>query len=313
MSNLRELKRRIDSISSTRQITRTMEMISTAKVGEALERASSAAPYKDAITRMLANVVDAVHGDVDHPLLVDHANSTGELLIVIASDRGLAGGFNVTVQRAAEKRIKELQAQGKKAEVITCGAKPTEYFLARGIRPVLHYEGISDKPTDEQAAQIASYAMDGYTSGSFARVVLHYNHAQNRVQQQIVCEQLLPVQQDSLTMPNAPRTHESLNVVGTDESDYGHTYGLVVSFDPSPSEVLGRLMPAYVTTVIYHALLDSAAAEHGARRRAMNAATDNANAALTTLNRTYNRSRQGSITTELNEIIGGASALEDSQ
>ena len=313
MSNLRELKRRIDSISSTRQITRTMEMVSTAKVGEALERASAAAPYKEAITRMLANVADAVHGDVEHPLLADHGRDDGELLVVIASDRGLAGGFNVVVQREVERRVRKLRSEGRRAEVITCGSKPTEYFRARGIEPALCYTGMSDRPTDEQATQIASYAMDGYTSGTFDRVVIHYNHAKNRVQQEVVREQLLPVQADALAMPNAPRTRESLNVVGADESDYGHTYGMVVSFDPSPAEVLGHLMPAYVTTVIFHALLDSAAAEHGARRRAMKAATDNANAALTTLNRSYNRIRQGSITTELNEIIGGASALEDSQ
>ena len=313
MSNLRELKRRIDSISSTRQITRTMEMVSTAKVGEALERASAAAPYKDAITRMLANVTDAVHGDADHPLLADHGKDEGTLFVVIASDRGLAGGFNVVLQREVERRMRALLAQGKRAEVITCGSKPTEYFRARGLEPALSYTGMSDRPTDEQAFQIASYAMDGYVSGTFDRVMVHYNHARNRVQQEVVAEQLLPVSTGELAIPNAPRTRESLNVVGTDESDYGHTYGMVVSFDPSPAEVLGHLMPAYVQTVLFHALLDSAAAEHGARRRAMKAATDNADTALTTLNRSYNRIRQGSITTELNEIIGGASALEDSQ
>lgn len=304
MSNLRDLSRRIDSITNTRQITRTMEMVSTARVGEALERASSAAPYKDAIKRMLAEVANSDSSSAQQPLLQMHESEDGVLFILIASDRGLAGGFNITLQRDVESRIRKLRAAGKRAEVITCGTKPTEYFRYRGIKPVLSFTGISAEPTTDEAMRIASFVIDGFVSGGFDRVDIVYNHARNRVQQEVVDEQLLPVDKASMVVPAAPRTRESLDKVEPKEyTDF--------LFDPSPARVLGYLMPAYIRTVIHHALLDSAAAEHGARRRAMKAATDNANEAITTLNRTYNRIRQGSITTELNEIIGGASALED--
>jgi len=304
MSNLRDLSRRIDSITNTRQITRTMEMVSTARVGEALERASSAAPYKDAIKRMLAEVANSDSSSAQQPLLQMHESEDGVLFILIASDRGLAGGFNITLQRDVESRIRKLRAAGKRAEVITCGTKPTDYFRYRGIKPVLSFTGISAEPTTDEAMRIASFVIDGFVSGGFDRVDIVYNHARNRVQQEVVDEQLLPVDKASMVVPAAPRTRESLDKVEPKEyTDF--------LFDPSPARVLGYLMPAYIRTVIHHALLDSAAAEHGARRRAMKAATDNANEAITTLNRTYNRIRQGSITTELNEIIGGASALED--
>lgn len=304
MSNLRDLSRRIDSITNTRQITRTMEMVSTARVGEALERASSAAPYKDAIKRMLAEVASSDSSSTQQPLLQVHESEDGVLFILIASDRGLAGGFNITLQRDVESRIRKLRAAGKRAEVITCGTKPTDYFRYRGIKPVLSFTGISSEPTTDEAMRIASYVIDGFVSGGFDRVDIVYNHARNRVQQEVVDEQLLPIDRATMAVPAAPRTRESLDRVEPKEyTDF--------LFDPSPAKVLGYLMPAYIRTVIHHALLDSAAAEHGARRRAMKAATDNANEAITTLNRTYNRIRQGSITTELNEIIGGASALED--
>lgn len=304
MSNLRDLSRRIDSITNTRQITRTMEMVSTARVGEALERASSAAPYKDAIKRMLAEVANSDSSSAQQPLLQVHESEDGVLFILIASDRGLAGGFNITLQRDVESRIRKLRAAGKRAEVITCGTKPTDYFRYRGIKPALSFTGISAEPTTDEAMRIASFVIDGFVSGGFDRVDIVYNHARNRVQQEVVDEQLLPVDKASMVVPAAPRTRESLDKVEPKEyTDF--------LFDPSPARVLGYLMPAYIRTVIHHALLDSAAAEHGARRRAMKAATDNANEAITTLNRTYNRIRQGSITTELNEIIGGASALED--
>ena len=250
MANLREIQRRMSSIKSTMQITRTMEMISTARIRRALEKAEQAEPYKDAVTRMLANVASA--------------------------------GFDV------EHELERLAEQGINSSVITCGRKPTEYFTFRKVKPAMSFVGISSEPNMDEADRIASFVMEGYAQGAYDRVVLCYWHAKNRVEQTQVTEQLLPITKEQLTMPNKPRTP-----------------------DPSPEEVLGQLLPAYFRTVIFHALLDSAAAEHGARRRAMQSATDNANEVLGTLSRTYNRERQGAITTELNEIIGGASALED--
>ena len=303
MANLREISRRMSSIRSTMQITRTMEMISTARIQKALARAEEASPYKDAITNMLANVAGAGFDD-SQPLLRAHDEEKNVLFIIIASDRGLAGGFNILQQRTVEREMEKLSEQGIKSSVITCGRKPTEYFTYRKVKPVLSFVGISSEPNMDEADRIASYVMDGYSNGSIDRVELLYWHAKNRVDQEQVSEQLLPVSREALMMPNQPRDPEALSEVEHKPfSDY--------SFEPSAQKVLGYLMPAYLRTVIFHALLDSAAAEHGARRRAMQSATDNANEVLGTLSRTFNRERQGAITTELNEIIGGASALED--
>ena len=303
MANLREIQRRMSSISSTMQITRTMEMISTARIQHALARAEEASPYKDAITNMLANVASAGSNSTE-PLLRKHDEEKHVLFIVIASDRGLAGGFNVLQQRAVDHEMRSLAQRGIKSSVITCGRKPTEYFTYRKIKPVLSFVGVSSEPTMDEADRISSYVIDGYVRGEIDRVVLLYWHAKNRVDQTQVTEQLLPIERESLMMPNKPRKPEALYEVR-------HKIDPVYRFEPSAEEVLGYLMPAYFRTVIYHALLDSAAAEHGARRRAMQSATDNAKEVITSLSRTYNRERQGSITTELNEIIGGAAALED--
>lgn len=303
MANLREISRRMSSIKSTMQITRTMEMISTARIRKALDRAEQAEPYKDAVTRMLANVASAGF-DASQPLLAKHAEEKHVLYVLIASDRGLAGGFNISPQREVEHEMTKLAAKGVKSSVITCGRKPTEYFTYRDSAPVMSFVGISSEPNMDEADRIASYCMEGYARGDFDRVVLVYWHAKNRVEQTQVVEQLLPITKEQLTMPNKPRTPEALGKI--DVKTYTD-----FAFDPSPEEVLGQLLPAYFRTVIFHALLDSAAAEHGARRRAMQSATDNAKEVLGNLGRTYNRERQGAITTELNEIIGGASALED--
>lgn len=303
MANLREISRRMSSIKSTMQITRTMEMISTARIRKALDRAEQAKPYKDAITRMLANVASAGF-DGSEPLLAEHLEEKHVLFVLIGSDRGLAGGFNIAPQREVEHEMLRLAEKGVKSSIITCGRKPTEYFTTRKKKPVMSFVGISSEPTMDEADRISSYVTTGYINGDFDRVMLVYWHAKNRVDQTQVTEQLLPIGSDKLTMPNKPRSREAVTEIQGEE----FTEFL---FFPSAEKVLGHLLPAYFRTVIFHALLDSAAAEHGARRRAMQSATDNAKEVLDNLGRTYNRERQGAITTELTEIIGGTSALED--
>lgn len=305
MANLRDIQRRINSVRSTMQITRTMEMVSTAKIRSALERAQEADPYKDALTRMLANVSGSAGALVGQPLLAVRKEEKRVLFILVASDRGLAGGFNIVPQREVAARIAELEARGVECELITCGRKPTEFFKYRGIAPVLSFEGISSNPTVDEADRIASYIMDAYVSGSIDRVMLYYHHAKNRVEQVQMVEQVLPVKQDDLKLPTSPRAaKEGMQAI---EPVVPAEY----EFEPSANEVLGYLIPTYIRTIVHHALLDSAAAEHAARRAAMQSATDNAKEVITSLSRTYNRERQGSITTELTEIIAGASALED--
>ncbi len=304
MASLRDIKRRIRSVTSTRQITHTMEMVSTTKIMKALQTAAEAEPYKEAMKTMLSNLA-AQGASYGQQIMASRGDTSVALVIVVASDRGLAGGFNVQVQRAAQKQIAELVGQGLGTEVITCGTKPTEFFGFQGPEPVMSFTGISAEPTYDEANRIAHYAIEGYVRGSLGQVDIWYQHAKSRVEQELVHEEILPLYRETLIMPNRPREEEAVSPIEL-------THHSTFEFDPSPREVLRAIVPAYVRTVIHHALIDSAAAEHGARRRAMQAATENADEIIETLSREYNRIRQSSITTELNEIVGGANALEES-
>lgn len=303
MANLRDIKKRITSVTSTRQITRTMEMVSTAKIRRALERAAQAEPYKQALTDVMLTVAqDAVAAGTSQ-ILSSHGDVKQGLVIAVASDRGLAGGFNVAVEREAEQIGRAWRAAGAGVSIIACGRKPSEYFRHQdGL--VMHFEGSSADPSFEQARMIASYVCDEYAAGRLDAVELVYHHAKNRVEQQLRVEHLLPLDPEMVAMAHGPRKNEDEGPSRISSS---------FEFVPSAEHVLGKLVPSYILTVIHQALIDSAAAEQGARRKAMNSATENANTIIATLTRTYNRVRQGSITTELNEIVGGAAALEEQQ
>lgn len=289
MANLRDIKKRITSVKSTRQITRTMEMVATAKIRKATDRVVAATPYSEAMLEMLGNLAGKAGGDA-HPLLAEHEEKKHALFVVVASDRGLAGAFNQQVLRAAEKKAAAYAAEGIETSFILCGKKAIGYFAYRGITAEMQFAGLSADPTFDEASRIASYVRDQYASGKVDEVLVWYNHARNAADQDLRIEQLLPV----------------------DVADDGSQGGAEVLFDFEPNEaaVLDRLLPAYVETMVYHALIDSAAGEQGARRKAMKSATDNATEISNTLQRQYNRARQGAITTELTEIVAGAAALK---
>ncbi len=296
MPNLRDIKRRIGSVQSTKQITRTMEMVATAKIRHATERIAAAQPYAEAMRKTLSGV--AAHaGNVDHPLLQEHEAKKKALAVVVVSDRGLAGGFNSNILRMADHYIAEGAEKGVETKVIVCGKKGTGYFKYRRVEPVLSFADLSADPTIAEAREIASYVRSAYADGHVDEVRVFYNHARNAADQDVCDELVLPIKADGFA--RAP------------EADEEGAPAASTDFEPSAAEVLDRLLPAYVETMIYHALIDSAAAEQGARRKAMKSATDNANEMESTLNRLFNRVRQGAITTEITEIVGGAAALED--
>lgn len=296
MPNLHDIERRISSVTSTKQVTRTMEMVAAAKIRRSAERVEAATPYSGSMMEMLANVAAQVGGG-ESALLQKHAEVKSVLLVVVVSDRGLAGGFNSNVLRHAERLMKEYRANGADVKVITCGKKAGGYFSYRKVTPVLDFKDLSADPTVEEAQAIAAYAMKGYEAEELDEVLVIYNHAKNAAEQVLTTEQVLPVDTSVLQ-------------AGKDEAEEGKVSG-DVEFEPSAEDVLNSLLPAYVRTTIYHALIDSAAAEQAARRSAMKSATDNANEMVETLTRLYNRVRQGAITTEINEIVGGAAALEE--
>ncbi len=292
MPNLHDIERRINSVNSTKKITRTMEMVAAAKIRFASERVEKATPYSDSMAEMLADVATRV-GGAENALLKKHDEVKNVLLVVMVSDRGLAGGFNSNILREAEHLMKAKAAEGAQCHVVACGKKAIGYFTYRNVTPVLEFAGLSADPTVEEAMTIAQYAISGYTEGALDEVVLLYNHPKNAAEQVMRTEMLLPVDTSAFA-----------------QDGEGATSG-DVDFEPSAEAVLDSLLPAYVQTMVYHALIDSAAGEQGARRNAMKAATDNANEMAETLTRMYNRVRQGAITTEINEIVGGAAALED--
>ena len=301
MPNLRDIKRRIGSVQSTKQITRTMEMVATAKIRHATERIAAAHPYAEAMRKTLGGV--AAHaGNVDHPLLQEHEARKKALAVVVVSDRGLAGGFNSNILRMADRYIADGAEKGVETKVIVCGKKGTGYFKYRRVEPVLSFADLSADPTIAEAREIASYVRSAYADGHVDEVRVFYNHARNAADQDVCDEVVLPIKADALAagtgQPGPDADEEGAPSASTD-------------FEPSAADVLDRLLPAYVETMVYHALIDSAAAEQGARRKAMKSATDNANEMESTLNRLFNRVRQGAITTEITEIVGGAAALED--
>lgn len=302
MANLREIKKRINSVSTTQQITRTMEMVATAKIARALQREKSSEAFAAALTDVMLTVAKDSSIDVNNPLLVDAESYERALVIVISSDRGLAGGFNVQVERAAEQRIKHFYRHGaKEVELITCGRKATERFR-KYPNKVMAIVGESDDPTIENARIIANYVIDAYSQGHIGRVDIVYFHAKNRVEQVLRLERILPLDQVVLKTARGPRANEQEAPTGLSSP---------FEFVPSAEHVLDKLVPTYVLTIIQQALIDSAAAEQGARRKSMHSATENASAIIADLSRTYNRVRQASITTEINEIVGGAAALEE--
>ncbi len=301
MPNLHDIDRRINSVTSTKQITRTMQMVAAAKVRRANERVQAATPYSNSMVEMLASVAKRVGGS-ENALLRAHDEVKNVLVVVVASDRGLAGGFNSNVLRRADRLIKEREAAGASVSVVACGKKAVGYYTYRKIEPALSFLDLSADPTVEEASDIAALAVESYSNGDVDEVVLVYNHAKNPVEQVLRVETVLPIDTTAFTKDE----QEADKAETTEEVLEGD-----VIFEPSPEGVLDRLLPAYVRTVLYHALIDSAAAEQAARRSAMMSATDNATEMIELLTRLYNRVRQGAITTEISEIVGGAAALED--
>lgn len=319
MANLHDIERRIVSVSSTKQITRTMEMVSAAKIRVATSRMENSLPWAEAIEDMMISTSKNTSGDLS-PLLQEHDTKKKCLVCVIASDRGLAGGFNTNILRFAERLINAKKKKGMEVEVIACGKKAIGYMTYRGIEPVMEFVDLSSDPTFEEAYKISQYVTNGYASEEdpLDEIFVIFNHAKNAAEQTIVTQQVLPVPRETyeeLFSTSADDafsmfTEETTLGIDEDKEHSGKLYG-DIDFEPDGEEVLEFLLSTYIENAFYYALLDSAAGEQGARRNAMKSATDNANEMISTLTRVYNRARQGAITTEITEIVGGAAALEE--
>lgn len=290
----RILRRRIKSVQSTKKITRAMELIAATRVAKAQQRANEARPYSELLTEVIQHLAEN-GGITDHPLLKPAEQVTRTAFVVISSDRGLAGGYNSSVIRAAEREIHGRQVDGQDYALITVGRKAEGYFAYRNYRIEKSVTGVSDSPTYADAVEVGEVITDLYASGEVQEVVLVYTRFVSIGQQDVTVRRFMP-----LTGVGAEAAHPDRAAAGYE-------------FEPSPGPILESLLPRYVTARLYAAMLDSAASEHASRQRAMKAATDNAEELIIKLTRVMNRARQDSITNEIMEIVGGAEALRSAK
>ncbi|MQA98713.1 MAG: F0F1 ATP synthase subunit gamma [Actinobacteria bacterium] len=288
MAMLRDIKRRIGSVQSTQKITRAMELISSARIAKAQQRVEAARPYAEAMRRLMSSLGRKA-GNIDHPLLKERPEIRSIATIVITSDRGLAGAYNSNVIRAAER---DMQAHGRDAKLFLVGRKAISYFKFRGYDFDDSWMGISDQPAVADARKVARRAAEAFAGGEVDEVRLAYTRFQSALIQRATVVKLLPLAEE--------------DIIGEERHDGPHA-GYV--FEPEPDDILGDLLPRYLEGSVYQGLLEAAASEHAARRRAMKAATDNAEELIEDLTRVYNQARQAEITTEIMEVVGGAEAL----
>ena len=283
MSSAREIRRRIKSVKNIQQITKAMKMVAAARLRRAQERALASRPYTDKMRELLGSVA-AGAGDATHPLLsVRETKRIG--YVIVGADKGLAGAYTSNLIREALPQVQGRQDVG----LIAVGRKARDYFRRRGYQIDHEYTGFSERPTYEHAVAISRDIAAGFETEQYDEIYLVYTRFYSPVNTKPTTIKLLPVA-----------------TADFEDSQGGKEY----IFEPSASEVLGQLLPKYLETVIYGALLQSAASELGARMAAMSSATDNAAELIAKLIMNYNKVRQANITREISEIVGGAEALK---
>lgn len=280
----RDIKRRIRGVSSTKQITKAMELVSSSKLRKARERQEKAKPYYTTVLENIQNVLSTT-GNIKHPLLNNREVKTS-LYIVLSADRGLAGGYNANIMRMTENIIKEKNVNSK---IITVGSKARDYFTRRSYDVVKSFTGVSEEPQFADAREIGNIALKLYENKEIDEINIVYTRFLSTISQEPKVLKLLPSEE----------VHE--------ESTRGK---VLTEFEPSTEEVLDYLIPKYIQSSIYGALIESSTSEQAARRIAMESATDNAEEIIDELQISYNRARQAAITMEISEIVSGAEALK---
>jgi F-type H+-transporting ATPase subunit gamma len=291
MPGLKEIKRRITSVKSTKQITKAMKMVAAAKFRRAVGRIIQLRPYANKMHAVLGGMAKNVESG--HPLLDVRVVKKVELL-VFSSDRGLCGGFNTNVMKAAMKLLKELQADGKEVSVSSVGKKATDLFKRRKIALRQSWVGLSGRISYENAQQIATDIIDNYINETFDEVMVVYTEFKSAAVQRVITLRLLPFKE--VGSPAAS---------GSPEEATGEFL-----FEPSQNVIFERLLPKNVEIQIFRSLLDSQASEEASRMAAMENATKSADDMIKRLTLQYNKARQASITKELMDIVGGVEALK---
>ncbi len=294
-AQLRAVRRRIRTVQSTAKITRAQELIASSRVVRAQQRLRDARPYARELTQAVEAVVSR-SAQVDHPLTSEPANPSRAAVLILTSDRGFCGGFNASVLREAQGLRALLEGRGIEAVPYVAGRKGISWHRFRQREMAGEWSGFSEVPAQRNASEITATLLDAFArpadDGGVDEIHVVYTEFVSMLTQQPVIRRLLPLQIEETTeLPEGPVP--------------------VYEFEPSPEVVLNALLPWYVESRIFHALLESAAAEIAARRRAMKSATDNANDLLEQLTLEANKARQAEITQEISEIVGGANALAE--
>jgi F-type H+-transporting ATPase subunit gamma len=292
MAHTRALVKRRKAVRNIKKITRTMELIATARFKKAMDRATEAEAYTRKITELAADL-SASASNVSHPLLQPREQVRSTVLLVIGSNRGLCGGYNAGILREANQHIRQIQADNITLHLELSGKRPINFFRYQGIKPERTYTQFEDKPRFDEVEEIANRYLDGFIRGQFDRVEVAYMKFLNAARQNPVVETLLPLSQsaplEERQQPKAPVEYEFL---------------------PSAADILQELLPVSFKVRLFKCFLDAAVSEQIARRVTMKQATENADEMIKTLTRHYNRARQAQITKEIAEVIGGAAALE---
>jgi len=300
--SLREYRARIKSVESTKKITRAMELIAASRIIKAQQRAQAAAPYARELTRAVSAV--ATYSNVDHPLTTEPENPRRAAILIVTSDRGLAGAYSSSVIKEAERLAEKLRAEGREVDTYITGRKGVAYFNFRRRPIVQQWTGFSDQPTYDVAREIGDRLIEAFLSeeesaseergAGVDEVHVVYTRFRSMLVQEPTAVRLLP-----------------LEVVEGEERPADEEVLPLYEFEPSAAEVLDGLLPRYVQSRIYFALLQAAASELAARQRAMKSATDNAEELIKKYTRIANQARQAGITQEISEIVGGVNALAD--
>ena len=287
----RILRRRIRSVQSTKKITRAMELIAASRIVKAQQRVAAARPYSEQITEVIRNLAAAGAG-LDHPMLRKPETVSTVGLVVISADRGLAGAYNASVIRTAERAILHRRREGQETALVIAGRKANSYFRYRGYTVDEAHSGFSEQPSYEDARQVAGGLIKRYEDGEIDVVEIVYTRFFSVGSQRVTRTQLLPLETGAITERREEEGPQA-----------------VYEFEPSPEDILALLLPRYVEARVFAAMLDAAASEQAARQRAMKSATDNAEDLIRALGIQANKLRQAGITTEIMEIVGGAEAL----
>lgn len=299
MASQRDIKRRIDSVRNTRKITRAMELVASAKLRRSQERIEALRPYAAGMRRLMSQAAKRSTGLAKLPLLEERAEIENAIVVTVTGDRGLAGAFNVNILRQGHHAADELHEAGAKGvSYVAVGKKGAGTLRFRGMDIDRVFEGFSSEPTFADASQVAEHLVERFTSGEVDRVLVVYNAFKSVLEQRVTVEQLLPVERHVIEEED----EDAETIEHFQERS-------LADFEPSAEVLLEHLLPTYVDTTIYRALVESAAAENAARRNAMRNATDNAGQLVDDLTLAMNRARQASITQEILEVVAGADAL----